>query len=269
MSTLPGLSQSKTATIRIINATHRFLGGYGERVAFKNVSLEVEQGEFIAIVGPSGCGKSTLLNLIAGFQQPSSGQILVDEKQVNQPGADRGMVFQKHCLFPWMSVRENVEFGPRMAGVSRTDRRKVADEVLDLVGLRDVAKNATYELSGGMQQRAAIARALANRPKVLLMDEPFSALDAFTRERLQDELISIWQRTNTTILFVTHSVDEAVYLGTRIIAMKAHPGEVILDQAISRSSQNRDREEYNKDLQLQSFKDHIAISLRTTAFVKD
>jgi len=253
--------------IEAINVSHRFGVGRGQRIAFANVNLTVKKGEFISIVGPSGCGKSTLLNLIVGFQRPSTGQIIVDGKRVVGPGADRGMVFQKHCLFPWMSVRANIEFGPRMSGINQSERRKIADEILELVGLRDVAKNATYELSGGMQQRAAIERALANRPKVLLMDEPFSALDAFTRERLQDELISLWTRTNTSILFVTHSVDEAVYLGTRIVAMKAHPGEVILDVQVPRNNdQDRSRESYQKDLQLQSLKEQISISLRTTAF---
>lgn len=218
------------------HVTQSFGDGRRERVAVVDVDLEVEPGELVCLVGPSGCGKSSLLNLVAGFAEPTEGHVLVDGVEITGPGADRGMVFQQHRLFPWMSVRRNVEFGPRMAGVSTAERRAIAADQLALVGLSDVADRPPYELSGGMQQRAAIARALAGRPRVLLMDEPFSALDALTRERLQDELVGIWRATGVTILFVTHSVDEAVYLASRVVVLSDHPGRVLVDRPVPFSS---------------------------------
>jgi NitT/TauT family transport system ATP-binding protein/taurine transport system ATP-binding protein len=212
---------------------------YGERRARREalapVDLDIAPGELLTILGPSGCGKSTLLGLVAGFLRPSSGAVTVDGRLVTGPGADRGVVFQQPRLFPWMSVRRNVEFGPRMAGAGGAERRQTADEALALVGLSDVADRAPYELSGGMQQRAAIARALGGRPSVLLMDEPFAALDALTRERLQDELLRLWATTGTTVLFVTHSVEEAAYLGTRVVTLSARPGRVIADRPLPRT----------------------------------
>jgi len=196
----------------------------------------------VTIVGPSGCGKSTLLGLVAGFLTPSTGTVSVDEVPVAGPGSDRGVVFQQPRLFPWLSVRRNVEFGPRMAGVGTAERRRLAEEALALVGLSDVADRAPYELSGGMQQRAAIARALGGRPRVLLMDEPFAALDALTRERLQDELRRLWATTGMTVLFVTHSVEEAVYLGTRTLALSARPGRVVHAVTYSRSPAPAERD---------------------------
>jgi ABC-type nitrate/sulfonate/bicarbonate transport system ATPase subunit len=236
-----------------------------ERQALVDISIDAAPGAFVALVGPSGCGKSTLLNLVAGFTEPTQGRVLVDGRDVTGPGVDRGMVFQQHRLFPWMSVRRNVEFGPRMAGLGAAERRAIAEEQLALVGLTDVADRATYELSGGMQQRAAIARALASQPRVLLMDEPFSALDALTRERLQDELIAIWRATGVTILFVTHSVDEAVYLSSRIVVLSAHPGRVLVDRPASFSS----TEGFEHSRRLPAFsdlRDDLSTIIRTTAF---
>jgi ABC-type nitrate/sulfonate/bicarbonate transport system ATPase subunit len=212
---------------------------YGDRrtrrEALAPVDLDIAPGELLTILGPSGCGKSTLLGLVAGFLKPSSGSVTVDGRAVTGPGADRGVVFQQPRLFPWMSVRRNVEFGPRMAGVGGAARRAVAQEALALVGLSDVADRAPYELSGGMQQRAAIARALGGKPSVLLMDEPFAALDALTRERLQDELLRLWGGTGMTVLFVTHSVEEAAYLGTRVVTLSARPGRVVADRQLPRT----------------------------------
>jgi ABC-type nitrate/sulfonate/bicarbonate transport system ATPase subunit len=198
--------------------------------ALRGISADIGAGEFVTIVGPSGCGKSTLLRLVAGFAFPTGGQIAVAGEPVTAPGPDRGVVFQQPRLFPWLNVRRNVEFGLRTAGVPAPVRRSRAAELLDLVGLGDVAGRRPYELSGGMQQRAAIARALAPDPAILLMDEPFAALDALTRERLQEEIRRIWQATGKTVLFVTHSVDEAVYLGTRLLVMSRRPGRVVLDR---------------------------------------
>lgn len=199
--------------------------------ALRNVSADIGAGEFVTIIGPSGCGKSTLLRLVAGFAFPSGGRIAVAGEPVVEPGPDRGVVFQQPRLFPWLSVRRNVEFGLRMAGTPAPARRARAAELLELVGLADSAGRRPYELSGGMQQRAAIARALAPDPAILLMDEPFAALDALTRERLQEEIRRIWQATGKTVLFVTHSVDEAVYLGTRLLVMSRRPGRIVLDRA--------------------------------------
>ncbi|WP_214105739.1 ABC transporter ATP-binding protein [Acrocarpospora catenulata] len=227
----------RTAAVRLtgVSLTYGARGGLlrprGTRVAaLRDIDLEIGAGAFLVIVGPSGCGKSTLLRLIAGFAPPTTGEIAVSGAPVTGPGPDRGVVFQQPRLFPWLSVRRNVEFGLRMAGLPAARRRERAMELLGLVGLADVAGQRPYELSGGMQQRAAIARALAPDPAILLMDEPFAALDALTRERLQEELRRIWQATGKTVLFVTHSVDEAVYLGTRVIVLSRRPGRIVLDQ---------------------------------------
>ena len=249
----------------LLDVSHEFDSVRDVRVAVRGVSLRIDPGEFVVIVGPSGCGKSTLLNIVAGFQEPSSGVALVDGIRVVGPGADRGMVFQQPRLFPWMSVRKNIEFGPLMAGRRPDERRRMSDDSLALVGLTDVADRAPYELSGGMQQRAAIARALANHPRVLLMDEPFSALDALTRERLQDELLAIWRRTGVTVVFVTHSVDEAVYLATRVIVMRAHPGEVILERRTPWTADG-DLDNRRADPRFAALREEVTHVLRTSAF---
>ena len=230
--------------------------GGDERQAIAEVTLSIAPGEFVCIVGPSGCGKSTLLNLVAGFQEPSTGLVAVADSAVIGPGADRGMVFQQHRLFPWMSVRENVEFGPRMAGERKAQRRADAERILDMVGLADVRDRAPYELSGGMQQRAAIARALAAKPRVWLMDEPFAALDAMTRERLQEEIVRIWRATGTTILFVTHSVDEAAFVGSRVVGMSAHPGRIRLDEPVPFT--DVEKTHLRSTLAFVEFRDHLA-----------
>ncbi|MEV4253944.1 ABC transporter ATP-binding protein [Spirillospora sp. NPDC049652] len=222
------------AAVSVTYGGTRRLGGLLSRTdtvdALREVGADIPGGEFVTIVGPSGCGKSTLLRLVAGFVRPSRGEVKVAGEPVTGPGPDRGVVFQQPRLFPWLNVRRNVEFGLRMTGVPAADRRTRTAELLDLVGLSEAAARLPHELSGGMQQRAAIARALAPGPGILLMDEPFAALDALTRERLQEELRQIWRRTGTTVLFVTHSVDEAVLLGTRIIALGRRPGRIVLDE---------------------------------------
>lgn len=192
--------------------------------ALTPVSFGMRQGEFLALVGPSGCGKSTLLNIVAGFDQATTGEIRLDGKLLRGPGADRGVVFQQGALFTWMSVLDNVAFGPMARGVSKAKAYETAMGYIELVGLSAFAKRYPYELSGGMQQRVGIARALANEPRILLMDEPFAALDQQTRELLQDEIKRIWKRTQRTILWITHSIDEALFLATHIAVMSARPG---------------------------------------------
>lgn len=194
--------------------------------ALQDVNLTVNKGEFLTIVGPSGCGKSTLLDLIAGLALPTSGELFIDGKKITKPALDRGIVMQGYALFPWRTVRHNVEFGLEVKGVPKKERQEISDRYLKLVNLTDFADRYPYELSGGMKQRVAIARALAYDPEVLLMDEPFAAVDAQTRETLQDELLRIWEETRKTIIFVTHSIDEAVALADRVAVMSANPGKV-------------------------------------------
>jgi len=194
--------------------------------ALADVNLDIQDQEFICMVGPSGCGKTTLLRIIAGLETPTAGEVTVDGNAVIGPDPKRGMVFQEYSLFPWRRVIDNVAFGLEMKGVGKEERRKTADHYIDMVGLSQFRNAYPFELSGGMRQRVAIARALANDPDVLLMDEPFGALDAQTRNRMQRELLSLWAGTKQTIVFVTHSVDEAVYLADRIVVLSQRPGTV-------------------------------------------
>ncbi|MBF6241020.1 ABC transporter ATP-binding protein [Nocardia otitidiscaviarum] len=194
--------------------------------AVENISLDVRAGEFLVLVGPSGSGKSTLLDLLAGLSRPTTGTILLDGAPVTGPGLDRGIVFQQYALLPWRTARANIEFGLEAQGLPRRQRRSLAADYLALVGLDGFGEHYPHELSGGMRQRVAIARSLAFDPEVLLMDEPFAALDAQTRESLQDELLRIWTSTGKTILFITHSIDEAVYLGQRVAVLTSRPGRV-------------------------------------------
>ena len=198
----------------------------GNITALENINLHVETGEFVCVVGASGSGKSTLLRLVAGLDFPTSGRITVDRQPVVEPGADRGMVFQKYTLYPWMNVQKNVEFGLRLAGMSDRQRRETASYYLDIVGLAGFAKSLPKELSGGMKQRVAIARALATKPKILLMDEPFGALDIQTKENMQQFLLEVWSKTGCTILMITHDVSEAVFLAQRVYVLSARPGKI-------------------------------------------
>jgi ABC-type nitrate/sulfonate/bicarbonate transport system ATPase subunit len=214
-----------------IQALRHYFNVRGSLVqALERIDLNIEPGQFVCLAGPSGCGKTTLLRLIAGFMRPSEGAIRVDGERVCRPAAERGVVFQQPTLFPWLSVRKNVELGPKLRGIPAAERRQHADHFLSMVGLADFAERRPYELSGGMQQRAQIARVLTNDPDIVLMDEPFGALDALTRERLQNELLEIWRATGKTILFITHSVDEAVFLGSRVMVMSPRPGRIVLDE---------------------------------------
>jgi ABC-type nitrate/sulfonate/bicarbonate transport system ATPase subunit len=201
-------------------------------LAVADVSLEVQEREVAVLVGTSGCGKSTLLRLAAGLLRPTAGEIRLDGRLVEDPGADRGMVFQSYTLFPWLTVQQNVEFGPRIKGIPGGERAEIARRYLELVGLRGFERVYPKELSGGMMQRVAIARALANDPEVLLMDEPFGALDAQTRTLMQELLLAVWEASHKTILFVTHDIDEAIFLGDRLFVMTARPGRIKAELAV-------------------------------------
>ena len=215
--------------IKIEDVSITFGKGPTAHHAVETTSIDIQAGEFVCILGPSGCGKSTLLNVIAGYTKPTTGLVTVDDVEVKGPGPDRGMVFQQYSLLPWKTVYENVAFGPKMAGMTRTEAGSVANTFLGLVGLKKFGNRYPAELSGGMQQRVGIARALANYPSVLLMDEPFGALDAQTRLMMQESLLDIWRKFGTTVFFITHDVDEAVFLADRVLVMSAAPGRIIED----------------------------------------
>ncbi|MEU4625896.1 ABC transporter ATP-binding protein [Actinoplanes sp. NPDC023801] len=231
-----------TAKIRFENVGKTFQARGRTVVALQDINLDVRDGEFLVIVGPSGCGKSTLLDLLGGLSEISSGRILVDGKPVTGPGLDRGIVFQQYALLPWRTAQGNVEFGLEAKGVGRRERTERAREYLDLVGLTGFHDRYPHELSGGMKQRVAIARSLAYDPEVLLMDEPFAALDAQTRDGLQDELLRIWEKTGKTIVFITHGIEEAVYLGQRVAVLTSRPGRIkqVVDVPIDARSATED-----------------------------
>mgnify|MGYP006272219247 FL=1 len=212
--------------VRIDGVSKRYAGEGGPVHALSDVSFGVEDGEFVCIVGPSGCGKTTLFRIIAGLESPTDGSVRLHGERVEGPTSDMGVVFQEYHLFPWRTVRENVAFGLEKGGVPTAERRERVDSLVDLVGLNGFADSYPKELSGGMKQRVAIARALATDPGLLLMDEPFGAVDAQTREMLQNELLDIWEQTEKTVLFVTHDVEEAVKLADRIVVMAKEPGRI-------------------------------------------
>ncbi len=202
-------------------------------VALEEVSLSVADEEFVVIVGPSGCGKSTLLRLVAGLMEPTSGRMLLDGREIDGPSADRGMVFQSYTLFPWLTVQRNVEFGLSLRGVPAVERRRIAGRFIGEVGLEGFEDAYPEQLSGGMRQRTALARALANDPEILLMDEPFGALDSQTRQLMQELLLRIWEHAHKTVLFITHDIDEAILLADRVLVMTARPGRIKKELAIS------------------------------------
>jgi NitT/TauT family transport system ATP-binding protein len=222
--------KSDRGHVLITDVSIAFGRGRERHLAVATTTVDITPGQFVCILGPSGCGKSTLLNSVAGYLAPTTGRITVDGDAVTEPGPDRGMVFQQYSLFPWKTVRENVAFGPRILG--RSTPEQVADMFIEMVGLTKFAGRYPAELSGGMQQRVGIARALANYPRVLLLDEPFGALDSQTRHMMQENLLKIWSEFGTTVLFVTHDIDEAVFLSDRVLIMSASPGRIIADLAI-------------------------------------
>jgi taurine transport system ATP-binding protein len=213
--------------LSINNISMRFDLKNGSSVqALKDVSLDIDEGQIITVLGPSGCGKTTLLNIVAGFLAPTEGKVILNDEIVLGPGAERGMVFQQGALFEWMNVRSNVAFGPRMKGMSKSEQEEKVKHLLEIVGLADFEDKAVYELSGGMQQRVALARCLANDPDVILMDEPLGALDALTREKMQGLVLKLWKETGKTIILITHSVEEAVLLGERLLVLAPRPGRI-------------------------------------------
>jgi NitT/TauT family transport system ATP-binding protein len=221
-----------THKVQAERVTKVYVTRQGPMIAVQDLSLEMRHQHFVCLLGPSGCGKSTLLSMIAGFVMPTSGRILVDGQPVTGPGRDRGVVFQEYVLFPWRTARQNVEFGPLVRRVPPAERQRVAERYLAMVGLAEHAQKYPRELSGGMKQRVAIARALTNQPKLLLMDEPFGALDAQTREEMQEMLLLLSAHEQTSTLFVTHDVEEAVYLSTRILVFSARPGRIQQEIAV-------------------------------------
>jgi NitT/TauT family transport system ATP-binding protein len=218
--------KSRETILEVRHLTKRFSTPQGQCTALADISFKTHRREFVCVIGPSGCGKSTLIRILAGLEWPTTGEVLLDGKPVAGAGADRGMVFQGYTLFPWLTVKKNVMFGLKMNGLSSGQAEREALQWLDLVGLARFAEAYPHQLSGGMKQRVAIARALANRPRILLMDEPFGALDAQTRAKMQAYLLDIWRNIDITILFITHDLDEAIFLADRILVLKANPGEV-------------------------------------------
>jgi NitT/TauT family transport system ATP-binding protein len=218
--------------LRIEGVHKRFATNGGEIEALRAADLTIGRGEFICLIGPSGCGKSTLLRMIGGFETPSEGRLLMNGTAVTAPGPDRGMVFQDYGLFPWLTVKRNIGFGPAARGVPRAAVEAIAQRFITMIGLERFANAHPHQLSGGMKQRVAIARVLANDAAVLLMDEPFGALDAMTREHLQSELLALWRATGLTVLFVTHAIEEAILLADRVIVMSPGPGRVTADVSI-------------------------------------
>ncbi len=219
-------------------------------LALDNFNLKVKKGEFITVVGPSGCGKSTFLDILAGLSKPTSGKVYIDGEPITGPALDRGIILQGYALFSWRTVEKNIEFGLEIKKIPKEERKKISEKFIELVGLKGFENRYPHELSGGMKQRVAIARALAYDPEVLLMDEPFAAVDAQTRESLQEELLNIWEKTNKTIVFITHSIEEAVFLADRVVVMATSPGRIkeIINVKLPRpriNSQIRTSQEFN------------------------
>ncbi|MBY0050323.1 ABC transporter ATP-binding protein [Brevibacillus agri] len=229
-----------------------------------HINLHIDNHDFVCVLGPSGCGKSSLLNVLAGFQMPTSGEVIIQGKKHLRPNADVGVVFQHHNLFPWLSIEKNVAFGLQMKSVSKTERQKIVSSYLNMVGLESSAKLWPFQLSGGMKQRASIARTLAADPKVILMDEPFGALDALTRESMQNHLLQIWKKTRKCIFFITHDVEEALLLGTRIIVMHPNPGRIGKDIVNPLSHHNRPVYELKQTREFHDLRDSIISTIKGT-----
>ncbi len=244
----------------IDNVSMRFELPDGSHVqALKDINLELKSGELMSVLGPSGCGKTTLLNIVAGFLAQTEGQVILEDAEVHGPASDRGMVFQQGALFEWMNVRDNIAFGPNMKGMPSGETRELVDHLLSTVGLQDFGEKAVYELSGGMQQRVALARCLANDPEVILMDEPLGALDALTREKMQGLVLKLWKETGKTIILITHSVEEALLLGERLLVMAPRPGRIHKEYRLpfAEKGVNMDLREVKKDPEFGEKRDEI------------
>lgn len=259
--------KARNVILRVSNLDKVFRNGKRETTALHNISFETHRREFLCIIGPSGCGKSTLIRILAGLEDRSAGQVLLDGKPVQGPGRERGMVFQGYTLFPWLTVKKNVMFGLRMNDVSRAEAAKQADEWLNLIGLENFADSYPHQLSGGMKQRVAIIRALVNHPRILLMDEPFSALDAQTRARMQSYLLEIWKKVDITIIFITHDLDEAIFLADRILVLSAHPGRV--EELIEVPLERPRRAEQLNSAEFAATKARLEALIHTTAAPSD
>lgn len=258
--------QAPSRKVELNAVTKRFVDAKRgqQTVALEGVDMTMIDGEFVCLLGPSGCGKSTILNLLAGFETATEGGVSVEGRPVTGPGPDRGVIFQQAQLFPWLTVMDNVTFGPRMGGMDGVAARKVAQRYIDLVGLGGFEGHYPYELSGGMQQRAAIARAWISEPGMLLMDEPFGALDAQTRQMMQEELLAAWEAQRITVLFVTHDIDEALFLADRILVMSARPGRIVEDLAVPFQRPRRYEEIIFGD-EYKRLKQHVMQAIRHSA----
>jgi len=243
----PNTSSEVKVSVRDVRKV--FFTSRGEVLALDNTSVDIGINEFVCVVGPSGCGKTTLLNILAGLEEPTSGEARIDGKPISGPSGERGVVFQQYALFPWLTVRQNVEFGLKLKKLPKGERRDIAGKYIEMVGLKDFANAYPKELSGGMKQRVAIARAYAVQPQLLLMDEPFGALDAQTRTQLQVELLDMWEKEQKTCFFITHDVEEAVLLAQRVVVMSARPGRVKkiinIDLAYPRTQELRMSDQFN------------------------
>ncbi|EIJ78311.1 ABC transporter related protein [Bacillus methanolicus PB1] len=227
-----------------------------------NINLQFYKNDFVCVLGSSGCGKSSLLNVLAGFQKPTTGEVIIDGKKHVKPNSDVGVVFQHHNLFPWLSIAKNIEFGLKMKSISKTERQKIVSYYLNMVGLESSAKLWPFQLSGGMKQRASIARTLATDPKVILMDEPFGALDALTRENMQNHLHKIWKKTRKCVFFITHDVEEALLLGTRILVMHPNPGRIVKDIVNPLSNHNKPFKELKQLRVFHELRDYLISTIK-------
>lgn len=255
-------TQQAKIEVRDLNVSYLDAATGRRHLALDEMDLDIREGEFLVVVGPSGCGKSTLLSTIAGFMQPQSGRLQINGTPITGPGRDRGVVFQDYALLPWKTVVDNVALGLKFRGVPKAERTNTAIEYLTLAGLSDAVKKYPHELSGGMRQRAAVARTLANAPDVILMDEPFAAVDAQTRMTLQEELVRIWAQSRATVFFVTHSVEEAIFLGDRVVVLQDRPGPIKADIQVNIDRDLRTWPDLNNNARFQELREEITALVR-------
>lgn len=252
----------KEPLIEVKNLNLYYKGKNHTLHVLENINLQFYKNDFVCVLGSSGCGKSSLLNVLAGFQKPTTGEVIIDGKKHVRPNSDVGVVFQHHNLFPWLSIAKNIEFGLKMKSISKTERQKIVSYYLNMVGLESSAKLWPFQISGGMKQRASIARTLATDPKVILMDEPFGALDALTRENMQNHLHKIWKKTKKCVFFITHDVEEALLLGTRILVMHPNPGRIVKDIANPLSKHNKPFKELKQLRVFHELRDYLISTIK-------